>query len=164
MTGGMNARGVCMARRCAWQGMCMAGGMHVRGVCMAGGHVWWGGMCNRVGMHAMHAPHTTRYSRSMRRQYASYWNVFLLTVITARQRSCGKVMFSQVSGPTQPLSMVHWTSLYRHHTTTSPAPTPNRHETWDTPLLVITGGHYCRPFKLVHLRTPPPGVTSGGCH
>ena len=100
MTGGMNARGVCMAGDVHGRGHACQGGVHGRRVCMEVGHVWWGGMCNRVGMHAMHAPHTTRYSRSMRRQYASYWNVFLLTVITARQRSCGKVMFSQVSVPT----------------------------------------------------------------
>ena len=47
------------------------------GVCMAGGHVWWG-VC-MVGGHACHTcpPDTTRYGRSMRGRYASYWNAFL---------------------------------------------------------------------------------------
>ena len=53
---------------CAWQGACMVGGMHV-------GHVWQEG-------HAWHTrppprPDTTRYGRSMRGRYASYWNAFL---------------------------------------------------------------------------------------
>ena len=52
--GGMHGRG------------CMVGGMHIRGACMA----WWG-VCG------MHAPNTTRYCRSMRGRYASYWNAFL---------------------------------------------------------------------------------------
>ena len=63
--------GVCMVRACmagwghAWQGV-HDGGMHIRGACMA----WWG-VCG------MHAPNTTRYCRSMRGRYASYWNAFL---------------------------------------------------------------------------------------
>ena len=71
--GGMHGRGVH-----EWQGMsqgacvagevCMAGGMCGRGACVVGGHAW----------HAL-----SRYYniQSMSRQYASYWNAFLLTVV-----------------------------------------------------------------------------------
>ena len=105
--GGMHGQGGHVWQGCAWQGACIAGGMHGQGVwvhgrevCMAGGHVWQGGVCGRGacvagglhgrghvwqggcmagGMHATHVPHpnTTRYSRSMRGRYASYWNEFL---------------------------------------------------------------------------------------
>ena len=62
-------------------GMCGKEGMHgksgvcvVKGACMVkGGHAWrkGGGVCG------MHAPSSTRYGRSMRGRYASYWNAFL---------------------------------------------------------------------------------------
>ena len=50
----------------AWQGegACMMGGMH-------GGGVHGRGAC------MPHTPDTTRYGRSMRGRYASYWNAFL---------------------------------------------------------------------------------------
>ena len=64
MTGVMHGRGVCGRGMCggghAWQGVCVVG------VCMVGG------------VHT--PPNTTRYSRSMRGRYASYWNAFLLFV------------------------------------------------------------------------------------
>ena len=60
--GGMHGRGW----GGAWQGACMGGGMHGRGVCVAGGHAWQGG-----GVHGRRGGHCSR-------QYASYWNVFLL--------------------------------------------------------------------------------------
>ena len=54
VAGGVHGRGH------PWQGACVAGGVHGRG------HVW-------------HAPPTRYYKiRSMSRQYASYWNAFLL--------------------------------------------------------------------------------------
>ena len=63
--GGMHGEG----RACMAKGACM-----VKGVCMVKGHAWLGCVCGT------HAPaHTTRYSRSMCGQYASYWNAFLLT-------------------------------------------------------------------------------------
>ena len=57
-----------------------------------GGHAWWGdmhgwgvcggGACMAGGVCATHAsPHTTRYGRSMRGRYASYWNAFLLSLL-----------------------------------------------------------------------------------
>ena len=74
-------------RGCAWWGHVWQGGMHGggvhglgdmhgkghawQGVCMAGGRqgAWQGGMCGRY------------YEiRSMSRQYASYWNAFLLVI------------------------------------------------------------------------------------
>ena len=58
MTGGMHGRGH------AWQG-----GMHGRGCAWQGGHVWQGSICGR-----RHGHCTGRY--------ASYWNAFLLHVIT----------------------------------------------------------------------------------
>ena len=85
------AKGACMAKG----GMCGEGGMrgergHVwqRGECMAKGgmcgegrHAWQrGGAWQRgeVCMVCMPLP-STRYGRSMRRRYASYWNAFLLS-------------------------------------------------------------------------------------
>ena len=55
------------------------GGVHGEGACMAKG-VWQRRECMaKGGMCAKHPPpDTTRYSRSMRGRYASYWNVFLL--------------------------------------------------------------------------------------
>ena len=60
------------------QGVCVAG----RGV-YGGGHAWRGGMHGGgacvAGVRACHAcpSDTTRYGRSMRRRYASFWNAFL---------------------------------------------------------------------------------------
>ena len=79
---------------------------------------------------------------------------YFLDLVTARQRSWGKVMFSvlcvcQSVCPGEgmgllmrPLPTMHWTSLYRH-------------ETWDHPphyyhLVAITDDL----FKIVHSRTP----------
>ena len=49
---------------------------------MAGGTCMAGGVCGGDVHGRGHArpPHTTRYSRSMRGRYASYWNAFLLFV------------------------------------------------------------------------------------
>ena len=79
-----------------------------------------------------------------------------LLFFTTRQRSCGELMFSQMSvchsvqgGPMWQLPMIHWTSLY------------TLLQTWDlTPqglplqwhLVAITEDL----FKLVHFRTSPP--------
>ena len=78
-----------------------------------------------------------------------YWTSF----VTVRQRSCGKVMFSQVcvcpkvGVPTWPLLMMYWTSLY--------SPPPPGHRTWDplapVPLLVTSGDHHCRPAQTCSL-------------
>ena len=74
--GGMCGRGVCVAGGMhGRQGACMAGGVH------GGGGV--GGMCGRgVCMPHTHTPDTTIYGRSMRRQYASYWNAFLSQIFS----------------------------------------------------------------------------------
>ena len=67
-------QGVCMAG-----GACVAGGMCSRRSMHGRGHAWgvWQGACMTGG--ACHAhPNTMRYGWSMRRQYASYWNAFLL--------------------------------------------------------------------------------------
>ena len=69
----------------AWAGgACMAGGdMHGGGGCVWRGSMHgWGGACVVGGMRAMHArptsaPDTTRYGRSMRGRYVSYWNAFM---------------------------------------------------------------------------------------
>ena len=67
--GGMHGRGV--GRRGAlmmggYVGACVVGAMHGKGACVAG---WCA--CH------VHPPDTTRYGRSMRGQYTSYWNAFL---------------------------------------------------------------------------------------
>ena len=66
-----------------WQGGVHGGGMCDRGVCMAGG------MCGREDVHRQGGVHgrgdttdTTRYGQSMRGRYASYWNAFLLVMIS----------------------------------------------------------------------------------
>ena len=71
----------------AWRGACVVGGVHGgghawQGSCMVGGHAWQGCVCG--GGHAWQGacmphmpPDTTRYGRSMRGRYASYWNAFL---------------------------------------------------------------------------------------
>ena len=56
--GGVHGRGVCVV--VAGGGVCMAGGMRGRLACMAGAP----------------STHTTRYDRSIRGRYASYWNAF----------------------------------------------------------------------------------------
>ena len=84
--------GVCVAEGYAWWGACMAGLCSWHG----GGHAWcgggvhgrgcaWWGACMAGGVHDgghachTHPPDTTRYGRSMRGRYASYWNAFFLT-------------------------------------------------------------------------------------
>ena len=61
---------------CAWR----------RGVCMAKGAVHGEG-----GVHGLQPPPpgsvTTRYGRSMRGRYASYWNAFLFTLNSAKSLS-----------------------------------------------------------------------------
>ena len=87
--GGMHGRGgLVWLDGHAWQGgACVAGW-----ACMAGGHAWLGGVCGeggacvvKGGMHGKGGacvvcmpPPSTRYGRSMRGRYASYWNAFLL--------------------------------------------------------------------------------------
>ena len=63
-----------------------------RGACVAKGgmHGERGGMCG------MHTP-PTRYGRSLRGRYASYWNAFLFRVIAGSYRPQGRVMFSEAS-------------------------------------------------------------------
>ena len=59
------------------RGACVAGRMHGRGACMAGGHEWQGGMHGRGC--AWWGEACIYYEIwSMSRQYASYWNAFLL--------------------------------------------------------------------------------------
>ena len=76
--GGVRGRGgACMAG-----GVCGGGGMHGRGACVVGGvcgrgHAWQRGAC----MPRTPPPDTTRYGRSMRRRYASYWNAFLFMCV-----------------------------------------------------------------------------------
>ena len=70
-------------------GTCVPRGRECRGghACLGGVHVW--------GMHAWGAcvactlswPDTTRYGRSMSRQYASYWNAFLFFVAITFSRN-----------------------------------------------------------------------------
>ena len=80
--GGMHGRETCMVRGCAWQGACVAGGHVWQGACMAGGVPGMGACMARVpgGACVVCTPpgDTTRYGRSMRGRYTSYWNVFLL--------------------------------------------------------------------------------------
>ena len=59
----------------AWQG-----GMHGGGVC-GGGHAWQGACMPRM------PPDTTRYGRSMRGRYASYWNAFLSPFYSTKNAS-----------------------------------------------------------------------------
>ena len=83
-------------RGCAWQGACVVGACMPEGACVAeggmcgrghawqggmhgGGHAWQRGVCGRGGMHGMHPPDRYYEIWSMRRQYASYWNAFLLS-------------------------------------------------------------------------------------
>ena len=69
--------GSCLAEGRVWWGACIVGGMHGRGVHGRGGHAWCGVCMGARACHA-HSPDTTRYSRSMRGRYASYWNAFML--------------------------------------------------------------------------------------
>ena len=95
-------RGACVAGGHAWQGSVHGrGGMHGRECVWSGGHVWqggicgggcaWQGACMAGGMLDRGAcmphmlpppPDTTRYGRSMRGRYASYWNSFLFYIRT----------------------------------------------------------------------------------
>ena len=67
MAGGMHGRRVCMARGASMVGGMHGGGMHDR----ERGCVWQGGMRGRTDGHSSG-------------RYATYWNVFLLTL----QSSC----------------------------------------------------------------------------
>ena len=83
----MCGRGACVAGSHAWwgacvAGACMVGGVHGRGhvwqgACVAGGHEWQGACMAGGGMRG-------RYYeiRSMSGRYASYWNAFLLTLLS----------------------------------------------------------------------------------
>ena len=94
----------------------------------------------------------------------------ITSVITIRQRSCRKVMFSVMSvclsfhpqgGPMWPLPIMHWTSLYRvlppcrgTHLCTGPTlasdiwwprlDTCSNSFTWGFPMVLTSGGGYCR--------------------
>ena len=87
--------------------------------------------------------------------------VSVLLHVTARQRSCRRVMFSVVSVISQSfcphsVPMMHWTSTYREP---PPAPPPHigRYCTRTSlyPLLVTSGNQDWSLFKLVHLRATP---------
>ena len=78
-----------------WHGACMAGDVHGRGRAWQGGHVWQGGharlgvhgrgACMAGGMHAVHPPQQILRDTviwSMSGRYASYWNAFLVTLLT----------------------------------------------------------------------------------
>ena len=88
--------------------------------------------------------------------------------ITARKRSCGKVMFSHVSvchsvqgDPMWPLPMMYWDMG-------TPPPAP-RYQTWvvitgnmgPTSLLLTSGGHHWRPVQTCSLEDQPPLHPSG---
>ena len=73
----------------AWGGRACPGGvsagegMRARGrACLGGVHAW--GSCVAC---TLSWPDTTRYGRSMRRQYASYWNAFLFFVAITFSRN-----------------------------------------------------------------------------
>ena len=87
-------RGACVVKGGAWQrGVCVAkGGVWWRGACMVKGrHAWWrwlhgkGGRAWWRGACVVCTPPSTRYGRSMRGQYASYWNAFSFQVIWLRR-------------------------------------------------------------------------------
>ena len=92
--------GACMPSGGVWLGVCMCpGGVHGEGGCMAKGGAWWRGACMvkgacvaKGGMHGEGracvecTPTSTRYSRSMRGRYASYWNAFLLFLVVNHSR------------------------------------------------------------------------------
>ena len=112
----------------------------------------------------------------------------VIRFITARQWSCGNVMFSKASVRevgihVWPLPMMPGTSLYTPLLDIRPGTPTFRHQPWDTPsMLLISGGQNWRPvqtcsleewhlvtntgdlFKCVHLWTPIPRVTSGRGH
>ena len=77
VVGGMHSRGASMVGGYVLLGACVVGacivGGHAwQGTCVAGGHVSQGAC-----MPCTPRPDTTRYGRSMRGRYASYWNAFL---------------------------------------------------------------------------------------
>ena len=71
-------RGACVAGAVRmWRGACVVGGCAWQGACVAEG-----GVCGRgCACHTRPPPNTTRYGRSMRGRYASYWNTFLLKLV-----------------------------------------------------------------------------------
>ena len=119
-------KGVCSGGHawwgCAWWGACMTGGhaqqgrhaqqggmhsrgmqgggaMHSRGMCVVGGMQGRGGMHGGGGGCACHTcpPDTTRYGRSMRGRYASYWNAFLLTTLNLPSKSIERSPLSLIT-------------------------------------------------------------------
>ena len=111
-SGGVHGRGCAwQGSVCAWQGegMCMTGGGAVvaEGACVAGGHAWpgrawWGEGCV-AGEACMAGGVCGRRDGHCSRQYASYWNAFLLhyvlyTLHSDRDRD-GEPLFSIVPIP-----------------------------------------------------------------
>ena len=86
----------------------------------------------------------------------------------------GTVFVSRL--PMLPLSMMHWTSLYRAPTPGTSPPPPLTHQKWDPqPLwtshmgpralqLVTSGSHHWRPVKTYSLEDPPPPVLTSSGH
>ena len=105
--------------------------------------------------------------------YSEWVNVNIY-IITTRQRSCGKVMFSPVSICSQgvtmwPLPMMHWTSLYRtmppdcetsDHQPWDPHPPPR--QTWDPPAINIWWPSLENCSNLFIRGSPPPPVLRSG--
>ena len=86
-----------------------------------------------------------------------------ISFITTRQRTYGKVMFSYVSicqqgGAMWPLSMMHWTSVYRSY----PFPPDMGSQGPIVLPLVTSGGHHWRPVQTCSLPEPSLVLTSSG--
>ena len=89
-------------------------------------------------------------------------------IFTARQQSCGKLMFSVVSvclfaegrGPMWPLPMLDWTSPYTPPPRASAAPCRTLSPTMQSDiisfLLVTSGGQDWRPIQICSLQDCPP--------
>ena len=82
MAWGVCGRGHAWQGSKAWQGTCIARGHVWQGGMHGGGHVWWGpaqqGACVAGGVHGRGACVRGRRSGHCSRQYAAYWNAFLL--------------------------------------------------------------------------------------
>ena len=81
------AKGACMAKggACVAKGVCMVkGGVHGEGGCawQKGGIRGEGGMHGERGACMVCTP-PTRYGRSLRGRYASYWNDFLFHAVVS---------------------------------------------------------------------------------
>ena len=127
MPGGCMARGVCMARGCAWLrgpcvtrghawlGTCVLGVHAWPGACVAGGNAWWGacvagghacpggvhgraGVCVAGGMHGWGEGGTHgRRDGHCSGWHASYWNAFLLNVCEQISNFCFHSQFEWIT-------------------------------------------------------------------